>query len=113
MKDESNEGESNKKPESLSANNDKEKYLDDADLESLIRESLKHTLNVNKVVRRKKATEKALVNVLSEFMDAFILLGYDTKNKAIEPIFFAKNDMQADALSHYMQSYFISCMRDR
>ena len=48
MKDESNEDESSKKPESLSANNDTEKYLTDADLESLIRESLEEKKQLKK-----------------------------------------------------------------
>ena len=35
----------------------------------------------------------------------------DKIEEAIEPIFFAQNDLQADALTSYLQKYFISMMR--
>ena len=80
-------------------------YFSEMDVEELIKESLKHTL--------KPLTEEKLTNLLSEYLNSFIILGYDTRNKAIDPIFHAETDMEADALSQYMQHYIISILKDR
>ena len=52
----------------------------------------------------------AMVSVCSEFMRSFIIMGYDFEGNAINPIFYAKSDMDSDALSQYMQKFFMTQM---
>ena len=99
-------------PESLSGHEDDELFMTSKEIEDLIKESLKNSSTENKVIRKRSEIEKAMVGTLSEFMDNFIILGYDLNHKAIEPIFYARNDMGADALTQYMQNYFIAMMKD-
>ena len=51
-----------------------------------------------------------MVNVCSEFMSSFIIMGYDMNNKGIEPIFYAKNQLEADALSSYIQQFIVNSL---
>ena len=88
-------------------------YFSEMDVEELIKESLKHTLKAERIIKRKPLTEEKLTNLLSEYLNSFIILRYDTRNKAIDPIFHAMTDMEADALSQYMQHYIISILKDR
>jgi hypothetical protein len=53
----------------------------------------------------------AMIATCAEFMKSFIIMGYDFDDNAIAPIFYAKTDLEADALSHYMQQYFVSSMK--
>jgi len=99
-------------PDSLSGHSDHDEFLTEDDIEKLIKDSLKSQLSGSLKLRRRSDVEAALVNTLSEFMDNFIILGYDLNHKAIEPIFYARNDMGADALTQYLQSYFIAMMKD-
>lgn len=55
---------------------------------------------------------KAMTSTCAEFMKSFIIMGYDMENNAIQPIFYAKSDLEADALSHYMQQYFVANMKE-
>ena len=76
--------------------------------EELIREALKKFVT-EKISKRKTDDEiEAMVSVCSEFMRSFIIMGYDLQGKAINPIFYAKTDIDADALGQYMQKFFIS-----
>lgn len=62
--------------------------------------------------KSQKETVDAITSVCSEFLKSFIIMGYDLENKSIGPIFYARNDLEADALSHYMQQYFIQSVKD-
>ena len=82
------------------------------ELELIIKEALKDMINhpLKRPLRSRKDIH-SLVNICTEYMQSFILMGYDMNEEAIEPIFFAQNDLQADALTSYLQKYFISMMR--
>lgn len=78
--------------------------------EELIRDALKKIVT-EKISKRQTDDEiEAMVSVCSEFMRSFIIMGYDFQGNAINPIFYAKTDIDADALGQYMQKFFISQM---
>lgn len=62
--------------------------------------------------KNEQETIDAITSVCSEFLKSFIIMGYDLEDKSIGPIFYARSDMEADALSHYMQQYFIQSVKD-
>ena len=63
---------------------------------------------------RKRVTRnnlEAMMNTCSEFLDSFIIMGYDMKKKPIEPLFYAKTELEADALTAYLQRYIMTNFR--
>lgn len=82
-------------------------------VQALIKDALKDVMQEDSIKRvdRDKAVQ-AMTVTCSEFMKSFIIMGYDMENNAIQPIFYARNDLEADALSHYMQQYFIANMKE-
>lgn len=89
----------------------KEELVDksiDQETENLIRDALKNFVT-QKFNNRKTDNEiEAMVSTCSEFMKCFIIMGYDFKGNAIKPVFYAKNDIDADALNQYIQKFIIS-----
>lgn len=104
------------KTPSLSADNVKITVNEPQDLlkiQDLIRDALRDVVGEDsKRIDKDKAIE-AMTVTCSEFMKSFIIMGYDMENNAIQPIFYARNDLEADALSHYMQQYFMSSMKQQ
>lgn len=47
----------------------------------------------------------AMVNTCSEFMNNFIIIGYDLSGNPIQPLLHAKNQLEVDALGQYLQQY--------
>ena len=81
-------------------------------VQALIRDALKDVIKEDDIrLKDKNLMINAMVGTCSEFMRNFIIMGYDLDNNAIEPIFYAKSDLEADALAHYMQSYFVESMK--
>ena len=78
--------------------------------EEVIREALKKFVSEKMNKRQTDDEIEAMVSVCSEFLKSFIILGYDFEGKAINPIFYAKSELDADALSQYMQKFFMSQM---
>lgn len=87
-----------------------DKTGEDLEVDELLRDALKIVIK-KKHVRQPEHEIEAMVDTCSEFMKSFIIMGYDLENKAIEPIFYAKNDLEADALANYLQKYFINNTR--
>jgi hypothetical protein len=85
--------------------------VDDTDIQDVIREALRVIISDNSKNMKEKDIIDAMVSTCSEFMKSFIIMGYDLNDNAISPIFYAKTDMEADALSHYMQQYFVASMK--
>lgn len=113
-------GRPRKKPEAavppLSAQNVKITVNTENELlkvQALIRDALSDVLREDSTGRvDKDVAIKAMTSTCAEFMKSFIIMGYDMENNAIQPIFYAKSDLEADALSHYMQQYFMSSMKE-
>ena len=98
--------------------NDNEKEIVDEEIirgqieqtENLIRDALKSFV---KEKYNRRATDndiEAMVATCSEFMKCFVIMGYDFKGNSIKPIFYAKNDKDADALNQYIQKFIIQSL---
>ena len=98
--------------------NDNEKEIVDEEIvrgqieqtESLIRDALKSFV---KEKYNRRATDndiEAMVATCSEFMKCFVKMGYDFNGNSIKPIFYAKNDKDADALNQYVQKFIIQSL---
>jgi hypothetical protein len=83
------------------------------DIQNVIRDALRTIINESSDIKKDEETIEAMTSTCSEFMKSFIIMGYDLNDNAIAPIFYAKTDMEADALSHYMQQYFMSSMKNQ
>ena len=92
---------------SLSANN----MQGNKDVENLLSEALRVVLEEMEDERSDDEIVQAMTSTCAEFMKSFIIIGYDLNDNAIPPIFHAKTDMEADALSQYMQHYFMASMK--
>ena len=94
------------------SNEVEKKATDKADIraEEVIREALKKFVLENNRERHTDNDLNAMVSTCSEFMKSFIIMGYDFQGNAIKPIFYAKSDIEADALAQYVQKFFISQM---
>ena len=79
--------------------------------EELIREAIKNLVK-DKIKKRSTNDEiEAMTSTCSEFLKCFVIMGYDFEGNAIKPQFYAKNDLDADALSQYMQKFFVSSIQ--
>ena len=97
-----NDGEQQKKS--------KEEIVDktiDQDTEKLIRDALKNFVTEKFNNRKTEDEIEAMVSTCAEFMKCFVIMGYDFKGNAIKPIFYAKNDIDADALNQYIQKFIM------
>ena len=83
------------------------------DIQNVIREALRTIITESSDIKKDEETIEAMTSTCSEFMKSFIIMGYDLNDNAIAPIFYAKSDMEAAALSHYMQQYFMSSMKNQ
>ena len=101
------------KKESLSAFKMEDFFPDPQHMEDMIKQTMSDMLKEKKVKRRLKSAAEidAMVNVCSEFMNSFVILGYNTRNEAIEPVYYCSSEMEADALSNYLQKFFLQSVR--
>ena len=85
------------------------------EMESLIKETMKDMFKQERVKRKLKtgAETEALARTCSEFMNSFIIMGYNTRNEPIDPIFYCRSELEADALSHYLQRFFLSMVEGK
>jgi|TARA_R110000787_G_scaffold284035_1_gene397359 hypothetical protein len=103
----SGDEENDKNEEDLVGKNDVNSNLD-PEIEGLIRDALK-TLVQEKFDSRKTDDDiEAMVSTCSEFMKCFVIMGYDFKGNSIKPVFYAKNDIDSDALTQYIQKFIMN-----
>ena len=99
-------------------NDDKDKNVDkevifesiDPQAEDIIRDALKSFVKEKYNKRSTNNDIEAMVATCSEFMKCFVIMGYDFKGNSIKPIFYAKNDKDADALNQYIQKFIIQSL---
>lgn len=72
----------------------------------LIRDALKSYLKSKHEANKSAAEIDAMVATCQEFLQSFIIFGYDFNGNPITPIFFAHNQQEADALSMYLTKFF-------
>ena len=83
-----------------------------SELEAILKEALRDMAKETVVRHRRNNRNNldAMVHTCSEFMQNFIIMGYDLNNRAIEPIYYAKTQMEADALCALLQKHFVEMM---
>ncbi len=97
----------------LSADNTKKRKASkkaNNDAEQIIRDALLNYLKNSSDKFYKEDCAKAVAATLQEFMQAFILIGYDFHGTPIK-IIHAHNGQEADALSCAMQKFMMQNMR--
>jgi hypothetical protein len=82
-----------------------EKEDDDESLRALIEEALKIDIQTKREYKNHKELSESLSPIISEFLDSFIVLGYDFDG---QPLSFqvSPNTQQKDALDTLVLKYF-------
>jgi hypothetical protein len=77
-------------------------------LTELIKDAL--AVQVKRQVKRKKTQDEleAMVATCEEFMNSFIILGYDFDGNPVEPIIVAHSQQEADSLGSYLNKFISS-----
>lgn len=99
--------------DALSADNTKKRKASkktNKDADSVIRDALLNYLKSSSDKIYKEDCAKAAAATLQEFMQAFVLIGYDFHGTPIK-IVHAHNGQEADALSCAMQKFMMQSMR--
>lgn len=100
--------------DSIDDNEKKKEIVDktiDIQTEDLIRDALKSFVKEKLKDRKTDDELEAMVSTCAEFMKCFIIIGYDFEGNAVKPIFYAKNDLDADALGQYIQKFLVSSLQ--
>jgi len=79
----------------------------DDELKELIELALKQNIEVKKEFKSREALAKRLSSILSEYLDSYILLGYDFTGNHID-IKAAPTPQQVEALNSFLLRYFAS-----
>ena len=79
----------------------------DDELKELIEQALKQSLEVKKEFKSREALAKRLASILSEYLDSYILLGYDFAGNHID-MKSALTEQQVEALNSFLLRYFAS-----
>lgn len=75
-------------------------------MESLIKSTLQNYLNQKTALRQERTVDIAhLDSIISEYLDCFIIIGYDMTNSQINFVH-AKDQKDADALSAAINRFF-------
>ena len=83
------------------------------DVEKVIKEALSeiYTEDTLEPKRSKVRNEyNAMISTCTEYMNSFIILGYDLQGEPTPLLFYAKTQLELDALSHYLQMYVVQSM---
>ena len=79
----------------------------DEELKELIEQALKQSLEVKKEFKSREALAKRLASILSEYLDSYILLGYDFAGNHFD-MKSALTSQQVEALNSFLLRYFAS-----
>jgi len=85
--------------------------IDDPELKDFLSKLISDTIENPPEIQKKKRrpSEDMLMNILSEYMNGFVLVGYDTQGNRMS-LKYAKNDSQEDALIEQLRCIFIKMM---
>lgn len=86
----------------------------DPAIAKVIKDALLIHVNQLKNDRRKQQIDElnAMVSTCQEFMQSFVILGYDLNGQPIIPIIHAHNQQEADALGNYLSKFIKSQIQD-
>jgi hypothetical protein len=84
----------------------------DSEVAKVIKDALLiHLINNDR--RREKVDDlEAMVSTCQEFMKSFIILGYNFNGEPVQPIVFAHNQQEADALGAYLSKFIQNMNRE-
>ena len=78
---------------------------EDEELRDIIEKALKFNIHEKKTFKKRKDLANRLGSILSEYLDSYILLGYDFDGRHLD-IKSASTPMQAEALNSFLIKYF-------
>jgi len=83
---------------------------EDEELREMIERALKDNLQERKSFKKRKDLANRLANILTEYLDSYILLGYDFSGRHVD-IKAASTPQQKEALNSFLMKYFASEMQ--
>jgi len=90
----------------MDTNNDEhQSFENDEELRELVEKALKENIKDRKTFKRSRDLAYRLSSVLSEYLDSYILLGYDFNGQHLD-IKAAKTPQQLEALNSFLLKYF-------
>jgi len=81
----------------------------DEELRELVEKALKQSIVEKKTFKRRQDLAHRLCNIISEYLDCYILLGYDFQGQHLD-IKASKTPQQQEALNSFLLKYFASEM---
>jgi hypothetical protein len=81
----------------------------DEELRELVEKALKQSIVEKKTFKRRQDLARRLCNIISEYLDCYILLGYDFQGQHLD-IKASKTPQQQEALNSFLLKYFASEM---
>lgn len=80
---------------------------EDDELRELVERALKQNIKEKKVFKQRNDLAQRLSNILTEYLDSYILLGFDFYGKHVD-IKAASTPQQIEALNSFLLKYFAS-----
>ena len=88
---------------------DSEDFDNDEELREMVERALKQSLVEKKTFKRRQDLAQRLCTIISEYLDCYILLGYDFQGRHLD-IKASKTPQQVEALNSFLLKYFASEM---
>ena len=79
--------------------------LEDQELKEMIERALQGRIGEKKTFKKRRELARQLGGIISEYLDSYILLGYDFSGRHID-IKSASTPMQVEALNSFLIKYF-------
>jgi len=89
---------------------DFDSYDSDEELREMVERALKQSLVEKKTFKRRQDLAQRLCTIISEYLDCYILLGYDFQGRHLD-IKASKTPQQVEALNSFLLKYFASEMQ--
>lgn len=80
----------------------------DAAINEVLRDALRSYIRNKNMMHKTELEIDAMVATCQEFLQCFVIFGYDFDGNPITPVFSAHNQQEADALSMYLTKFFNS-----
>ena len=88
---------------------DSENFEHDEELREMVERALKQSLVERKTFKKRQDLAKRLCAIISEYLDCYILLGYDFQGRHLD-IKSSRTPQQVEALNSFLLKYFASEM---
>tara|TARA_R110002051_G_scaffold215382_1_gene279883 strand:+ start:177 stop:503 length:327 start_codon:yes stop_codon:yes gene_type:complete len=80
---------------------------EDDELRELVERALRQNIKEKKVFKQRRDLSQRLTNIIGEYLDSYILLGFDFHGKHLD-IKSASTPQQIEALNSFLLKYFAS-----